>query len=114
MIVLDEVAGGGLIATPVGGGVFVGLEDELVDRGFKFEADGVVDVMRVVGLDIAGGTSCLMPSCAKDEAGRMMDRKRRLEDNGRPDFVQRHAACLERVFRRLSIFDYDHKKAMQI
>jgi hypothetical protein len=111
-VVSVEVSGGGLFVTPVGGGVFVGLEDGFADVGFKLEeAAGVADVMRVVGLDVDGGAFCLMSSCANEEAGRIMDRKRRLEENGRLDFVQRHAR-LERVFRRVSMFDNVYKKGM--
>jgi hypothetical protein len=106
------------LVAPVGGGVSVGLEDGFTDVGFKLEeADGVADVMdvtRVVGLDVDGcGAFCLMLSCANEEAGRMMDRKRRLEENGRLDFVQRHVR-LERVFRRFSMFDNVHKKGMKM
>lgn len=103
------------MVTNVGGGVFAGLEDRLADVGFKpEEGTGVADVMRVVGFDVdGGGAFCLMSSCANEEVGRMMDRKRRLEENGRLDFVQRHAR-LELVFRRVSMFDNVYKKSMEM
>jgi hypothetical protein len=106
LVIAELVAGGGFVAMPVGGGVFAGLGDEegcgVLELGL--EAAGVEDVMSVVGLGVDDGPSCRMSSCAKEVVGSMRERKRRVEENGRLDFVHWQARLL-RVFRRISMMD---------
>lgn len=101
------VVAGGVVLTPVGGGLVVGFGEEgSVEAGFELEEDGVADVMRV-----DCGVFCRTASWAKEEVGSMKERKRRLEENGRLDFEHWHAR-LDRVFRRISMMDNVYKKNM--
>ena len=73
---LEVVSGGGSESVPVGGG------GEIEDGG------GVVEAWRVVG--VGGGG--VLEICAKDEVGKIHDRKRSVEESGRLDLAHRHRA----------------------
>jgi len=69
----------------VGGSEFV-----LVGGGGEIEdGGGVVDVWRVV---VGFGVGGVLGICAKDEVGKIHDRKRSVEESGRPDPAHRHRA----------------------
>lgn len=70
-LVLEDVAGGGLGCVGVGG-------------GFEEEEERTVAVERVVGDGVLVGERELV-SCAKEEVGRIHERKRSVEENGRVD-----------------------------
>ena len=73
-----DVAGGGELDTVGLGRGFEGVEEE----GREVVVNNVVGVLvgRVAGL----------VSCAKEEAGSTMDRKRSVDENGRLDRTHRH------------------------
>jgi hypothetical protein len=91
VLLVDVAAGGELDDVRLGGG-FEDVE----------EAEGVVNVKRVVGVLVGGGAGLV--SCAKDEVGRTMERKRSAEENDRLDLAHRQ----DRLDRRESILPIEN------